>query len=277
VTAGRAEAAGVAVVGAGIVGSACALRAALSGHDVLLVDRAEPGSGCSRGNAGHIATQAVEPLASPRTLAKALRYLFGRESPLKIRPAYAARALPWLIRFALAARRVEAGTAALASLQRQSLDAFRRLVDDARVSALLATRGHLLVAETEAGDAALTELASALATHGIHSARHGRDEIEAAAPGLAPSVQAGLWFPGTAHVTDPLAVCRGLVEALVRAGGRFRTAEVRRIHRGPGPGFELETESQRIACRQLVVAAGAWSAPLLRPLDHRIPLDTERG
>ena len=42
------------VVGAGIVGSCCARYLQEAGHEVVLVDRIEPGMGCSFGNAGII-------------------------------------------------------------------------------------------------------------------------------------------------------------------------------------------------------------------------------
>lgn len=49
----------IAVVGAGIVGVACALQLARQGRRVLLIDRQQPGHGASYGNAGHLATEQV--------------------------------------------------------------------------------------------------------------------------------------------------------------------------------------------------------------------------
>jgi glycine/D-amino acid oxidase-like deaminating enzyme len=55
----------VAVVGAGVVGAAAAYALAREGRAVLLLDRAEPGmAGASFRNAGHIASELVEPLRS---------------------------------------------------------------------------------------------------------------------------------------------------------------------------------------------------------------------
>ena len=89
----------VLVIGAGIIGLACAFRLAREGKNVLLLDRDQPGRGASFGNAGHIATEQVFPLASPEVMRGALRYLLDGESPLRIRPAYLFSILPWLIRF----------------------------------------------------------------------------------------------------------------------------------------------------------------------------------
>ena len=55
----------VVMVGAGVIDAAVAYALAREGRGVLLLDRAEPGmAGASCGNAGHIATELVEPLPS---------------------------------------------------------------------------------------------------------------------------------------------------------------------------------------------------------------------
>src|SRR6185369_9948225 len=110
----------VLVIGGGVIGLGCALRIAREGSRVTLVDRDEPGRGTSFGNAGHIATEQVFPLASPEVVRGSLRYLLDRESPLRIRPGYLLGILPWLARFAWASRHDSfvRGTEAIKSLQR---------------------------------------------------------------------------------------------------------------------------------------------------------------
>ena len=58
------------VVGAGIVGAACALRLRDRGFEVVLIDRGGPGEACSFGNAGRIATSLVTPKSVPGLLRK---------------------------------------------------------------------------------------------------------------------------------------------------------------------------------------------------------------
>ena len=54
----------VAVIGAGIIGTSIAKRLQSEGKKVILVDRQMPGEGCSKGNAGHFATDVILPLAN---------------------------------------------------------------------------------------------------------------------------------------------------------------------------------------------------------------------
>ena len=68
----------IAVIGAGVIGSAIACALAREGRHVLLIDQAPPGeAGASFGNAGHIATELVEPLPSPGLLFGFWRELFA--------------------------------------------------------------------------------------------------------------------------------------------------------------------------------------------------------
>jgi D-amino-acid dehydrogenase len=53
----------VLVIGAGVVGHACALALQARGRRVTLTDPDRAGLAASWGNAGHIATEQVEPLA----------------------------------------------------------------------------------------------------------------------------------------------------------------------------------------------------------------------
>ena len=77
----------IAVIGAGVIGMACALRLAAEGRAVVILDPAEPGMGASYGNAGTIADYAVQPVGTPEVLKNLPSLLFDRNSPLAIRQA----------------------------------------------------------------------------------------------------------------------------------------------------------------------------------------------
>ncbi|MCB1844123.1 MAG: FAD-binding oxidoreductase, partial [Halioglobus sp.] len=267
----------VAVVGAGIIGLAAALRIALQGKQLILIDRQAPGRGCSYGNAGVIASDSIEPLASPNTLRQIPRNLAGRESSLALHPRYLLRALPWLARFAWAARRFDEGVLALRSLQVHSLSAFTSLLEDAACGNLLKPRGYLLVSEDGRNKAELIAKQRWLEARGVSSTWMGRDQLQQLAPGLNAAVYGGLYFPDTAHVVDPYRVCRSLAKAVEKAGGRILRADVRHIECTADKRFVLRTDGLPVDAGKLVIAAGAWSRTLAAQLGHRLPLDVERG
>jgi glycine/D-amino acid oxidase-like deaminating enzyme len=58
------------VIGAGIIGTAIALRLQQEGQNVLLIDRERVAAQASRGNAGALAFSDILPLASPASCAR---------------------------------------------------------------------------------------------------------------------------------------------------------------------------------------------------------------
>ena len=269
----------IAVIGAGIIGISIAWRLARAGERVLLIDPLAPGSATSFGNAGHIASEQIFPLASPETMRAAPRLLFGRNSPMHIRPGYTHRIAPWLLKFAWASRppAYRRGIQALLSLQRKSLDSMRRLCADAGLSELLRTEGHLVVAESEKSLPALDAKRLALARHGIESVPLAPEATAARAPFLKRGIAGALLLPRTGHVLNPHSLCAGLHQRYSEAGGQTLRAGIERIEILDNGGFVLWHEAGQIKADKLVLAAGAWSAPLARQLGHAVPLDTERG
>ena len=89
----------VVVLGAGIVGVSTAYAARQRGMSVVLVDRREPGSETSYGNAGIISSGSISPLNNP-SLWKALpKYLTNRHPALRWNPVWALQNAGWVARF----------------------------------------------------------------------------------------------------------------------------------------------------------------------------------
>ena len=266
----------VIVVGAGLVGAACALRLAHEGREVLLIDAQAPGLGASFGNAGHIATEQVTPLASSAVIRSSWRHLLAAESPLRIRLAYLLPILPWLARFIWAARpsQFSRGVAALMSLQETALDDLQDLAQLAGVGDQLHRDGYLRIWESAQGRQSAHAQAAEAQRYGIRTAAMVADALPA---GLSPAVSGAMFYPDTGHVDDPHALCTGFVDAFKRLGGRVEQQRVRGLaQEGQTVSAMLEQGSTRRA-RQLVLAAGAWSRPLAASLGCFEPLDTERG
>lgn len=270
----------VLVIGAGLVGAACALRLARAGRQVCLVDGQAPGQGASFGNAGHIATEQRVPLANAQVLRASLSWLRDANGPLRVRAAHLLPLLPWLARFVWAARpsALARGIAALSALQHTAMDDLTELMALADIGHLLHRSGYLRVWQSEQGEReALTQIRE-MAAHGVRAEAVGAEQIRAEVPGLTDALRGGVCYPDTGHVADPFAVCSGLVAALRQAGGQVLQAQVDRIAQSPGgPVVVGLPDGARLSCRQVLLCAGAWSAPLAASLGYRVPLDTERG
>ena len=84
------------VIGAGVVGVACAEALASTGRDVLLVDRGAVCSGCSHGNAGWVTPCHSLPLPGPGLVQQTLKSMLRGDSPLYIKPTLRPSLLAWL-------------------------------------------------------------------------------------------------------------------------------------------------------------------------------------
>ena len=89
----------VVVLGAGIVGVSAAYAARPRGMSVVLVDRREPGSETSYGNAGIISRGSITPLNNPSLWKSLPKYLSNRHAALRWNPLWAAQNAGWILRF----------------------------------------------------------------------------------------------------------------------------------------------------------------------------------
>lgn len=267
----------VAIVGAGIVGATAAYCIAREGRTVLLLDRAAPGTGgASFGNAGHIATEQVFPLPSKQLLLGFWRELSAFGGPLDIPLRRLGALSPWLLRFAAAAFRQRANAAFLAPLVRAAVDSLADLLVEIGRRDLLVARGHQSV---WFGSRAHTRAAqeSARAAHwGVRTELSPAQTLLPVAAAAGERQIAGLWYPDTAHVVDPLAVVEAFVAAALHRGATFRLCEVRRLE-AHEEGVHILTDRDRFSVRSAVVCAGVWSRSLLAPLGIHAPLEAERG
>jgi glycine/D-amino acid oxidase-like deaminating enzyme len=268
----------VVVVGAGIIGACTALRLARDGRRVVLVDRLDPGEGCSFGNAGALSPAAVVPMALPGMLGKVPGWLRDPDGPLVVRPRYALRAAPWLLRWVRASRAavVLQASDALNALNRGTLDGYRDLLDAAQFADLVRLGGHLYAFRsrpTAAGDVLAQTLRE---RHGVRTQSLDAGELREAEPALSPDYAAGLLLPDNGQTVNPHRLVRTLVDNLVAAGGRVLRDEVRRVAADAGR-VEVVTASSRMPAAAVVLAAGAWSRTLLRDLHADVPLESERG
>jgi D-amino-acid dehydrogenase len=272
----------IAVVGAGVVGLAIALRLARAGREVVLIDPEEPGSGASYGNAGTIADYAVQPVGTPEVLKSLPALLFDRNSPLAIRKAALPALAPWLLRFARQslpgpARR---NAAALARLLADAGPRWRELADGIGAGGGLRQTGNLYLYDN-AGDVERAKAdISARRGLGIEVEMIGASELGQLEPGLPQAYAGAAFFPNTYFVSDPGVMVAALAAAARAAGARVVRAKVDRLGRVAG-GVELAGAGPdgplRLRAARAVIAAGARSRGLARQAGDRVPLDTERG
>ena len=89
----------IGIIGAGIQGVCNALFLQKKGHDIIIFDKNEPGSGASYGNAGHFSPYASVPLNRPDVLTDVPAMLLSSTGPLALKWNYVPRMIPWFLKF----------------------------------------------------------------------------------------------------------------------------------------------------------------------------------
>ncbi|TKK42615.1 FAD-dependent oxidoreductase [Pseudomonas fluorescens] len=269
----------IVVVGAGIIGVACALQLARQGRQVVVLDPQAPGMGASYGNAGHLATEQVFPIADLSILKRLPAMLLDPMGPLRLDWTYLPRALPWFIRLLLNLRpaRYQRTVAGLRALNEGSLGAWQRLLQSIGQAPLLREDGSLLVYERAESRAALDAVQQRMRQQGVAVDFWSGDAVRKAAPQLSDAIQGGLFFPATGHFLDPYTVVGELVNAAKAEGVQFLQQRVL-DGRLEGSGVSLTTDQGVLTAQQVLIACGAHSAKLTAALTGKqVPLDTERG
>ncbi|WP_086481960.1 NAD(P)/FAD-dependent oxidoreductase [Oceanospirillum sanctuarii] len=275
----------VIVIGAGIIGISSALKLQSEGHRVLVLDRSGVAKETSFGNAGAFAFADIVPLATPGIMRKAPKWLLDPLGPLTIKPAYALKIIPWMLKFWRASwqDKYQAAMTAQASLMALSKAALERQIKAVNGEAMMRREGQLQLYEGEAEFNASLPGWKTRMEHGVVcELLESPEAIARIQPGIDPRFTHGGFTPEWINTTDPEAWTLHLYQAFTKKGGRYENASVSRlIPQGDGVLLQLSDEgaqqSKSYSAKRVVVAAGAWSKTLAASLGEKIPLETERG
>lgn len=265
------------VVGGGVVGLTCALALARKGVPVVVVEPDDARQAPSWGNAGHIAIEQVEPLASRAMIRSALRRLFMLGGPLAFPPGQWRTWLPFALALLRASSpaRFERGTAALTALMAQAMPAWQRLSASLPGEPLLREEGHYVAWESEhtarAGRVAWAEAKTGTARF------RSADAIDSAAlRELGPAVADAIHFANSGQITSLSRLADTLESALADAGGRIVRGRAALECRSGKAALSIDGGAPQVPER-LIVAAGVRSGSLLAPLGIAAPIIAERG
>jgi len=269
----------ITVIGAGIVGMACAAYLQRDGHTVTVVTRDAPGEDCSYGNSGLLSPGSVVPPAVPGAWRNLPHWLLDPLGPLSIRWSYAPRLLPWLLRWlkACAEERAHEISRALAALHAPVFENYSPLLSDAGAAALIRRTGQLYISEKEDGADGTPFQQALRAEAGVRTEKLSGDGAREIEPALTPACRSALYFPDNGHSVNAFRLVQSLAAQFQRAGGKLLRRSVTGFETGSGGPRGLLTDAGPLPLETVVIAAGARSHRLTRELGTPLPLEAERG
>lgn len=267
------------VVGAGIIGTAIALDLQRRGRQVVLVDRDAPGRGASFGNMASIAVTEFLPASRSSVWRQIPGWMLDPEGPVRVRPSYLPKLVPWFVRFIAASRpsKLHALEAAGAALCARSLEDTLDLLRETGLSDQISEEGCLSLYTDEAEFKADRDHIELLERFGFPHEVLGRQAIAALEPELSDKIGLAVLFPQNRSIKDPYKLVLALAERFTASGGRVVAGDVTGFARSERIREVVLKDGRRLPADEVVICAGAYSARLARLLDEPIPLETERG
>ena len=268
-----------AVIGAGVLGLCSAIQAQRKGYRVTLYDRQPPGKGASYGNAGYLACELIDPLATPETLRQAPRLWLDPDGPLALPLRHLPALVPWLLRFVASARpkALAESRKALRALNEDAVPAWTRLLAPLGLTQHLVKSGYMLVWESDAKREQAKTHADYLARFNIQTQWLDKADLVSMEPEMGPQLSHGLFFPNAWRVQDPYMLVEALYAAFLQEGGRFCESAVERVLPTGNGQAQVRSEEEAEVFDRAIICAGAWSSALLEPLGLSVPLEAERG
>jgi D-amino-acid dehydrogenase len=278
----------VLVLGAGVIGTATAWYCALSGHEVVVVERREgPGLETSFANGGQISAGHAEPWANPEAPLKIARWLGREDAPLLFRLRADPFQWSWGVRFLYECLswRTRENITDLVKLALYSRASLKQLRDETGIQYHQVLRG-ILHYYTERKDFEMAmSAAGVMRSFGLERDVKTVAEAIAIEPALAPARDrlVGATYVASDESGDAhLFTCR-LAELAEARGVEFRYHHAilgLRMEGGRVGGVVVKHaagEEQTLRADAYVVALGSYSPLLTRPIGLDLPVYPAKG
>lgn len=273
----------VCVIGAGIVGLTSAWFLRKAGHEVVVIDQASgPGQGASAANGAQLSYSYVQPLADPGLLPGIPRMLLERNGPLKFSPRLSLQQWRWCVAFLVACRTSVSRQTTLQLLQlaSESRAALETFLGEEQPDCDFSRTGKLVLYPDAAGLAKAAEQVAFQAEYGCRQQICDVDQTLSLEPALVDYQRAfhGAVYTPSECAVDGRKLCLELAQRLLAQGVKLHfgctadafVRERRQVKALRSGGVEIPADA-------FVVAAGACSTALLRPLGAQIQVYPLKG
>lgn len=269
----------VIVIGAGIVGTSIAWHLQQNNSQVLLLDKKPPGEETSYGNAGIITREAVNTKHFPRSFKEIFRVLPNKSTDIRYRwSAIYGLQRPLLQYWANSSiKKVEAIDKEWATLIEHCTNEHDSMIRASGANELVSKVGWIELHRKSSSFEKAISKAPKAADQGVEYQVLSLADLKE----LEPNVNftdyiGGIHWKNSWQVKDPGGFVKAYAKSFEEMAGDIKQSSVKDIIQTES-GWQVVTEDQSYSCQDVVVAAGPWSADLIKPLGYNIPLFPMRG
>jgi D-amino-acid dehydrogenase len=270
----------VLVIGGGAVGLSTANALLARGRSVTILERKCPGAGASWGNAGLVAPRYIIPLAAPGVVAQGLWWMLDRESPFRIKPRLDLDLLRWLWSFwsFCNEQHVERSIPLLRDLNLASRDHYKKWAASSDMADFgFQTSGSVVVHRTEKGRQKDLKKAERARDAGLEVSVLERSELDEVLSNGPSEALGGVHYHQDA-LLDPVQLTSALKRRVNEKGGTLRPGTaVTGFDQQNGRIQTVRTPRQEWTANEIILSAGAWSAPLAQQLGIHLPIQPAKG
>jgi D-amino-acid dehydrogenase len=268
------------VVGAGIIGIACAHYLSKAGLRVTVIDKGSIAGACSHANCGYICPSHVLPLTEPGAIGVALKSMLNPRAPFRVKPQLSPTLWNWMWQFARRCRHQQMLTAGkhLQAILDASTDEYRRLIPEQSLECEWEENGLLYVLRTERGMRQFAKTDRLLTDHfGLSARRIEGSELPTFEPALKSGLAGAFHYPGDVSVRPDRLNSQWTARLRERQVQFIEHCELQTIHKLAGRVVSLTTSHGDMQADRFIIATGAWSARLSTELECPIPIQPGKG
>ena len=269
----------VAIIGAGVVGIACACALNRKGYEVNVYDPYYPGEGgSSKANAGHIGASDIFPLSTPGIHWKALKMLMDSDAPLKVPLKDFWQQIPWFWQFLLTSneKRFIAATDALSYLCRSSINDTKELLEYYYMGEMLEQNGCAFVYDTERSFNKSLKSWTDRTSRGFINEVLNAGKMSQVVPTINDNFKFGYLSHEWGKVSEPIDIVKGLANEAKKDGVIFHLNRAKSIsEKSNSVVIDFDNGSSKYDA--VIIAAGINSVGLAESLGDVLPMTAERG
>ena len=270
----------VVIVGSGIIGIACAYYLTNAGLQVTVIDKGSIAGECSRSNCGYICPSHVPPLTEPGAISMAIKSLFNRKSPFRVKPSFNPSLWYWMSQFARRCTHEQVLSAGkhLQVILDASMEEYQKLVSHQSLDCEWKEDGLLYVFLSERAMEAFAETDDLLTEHfGVSAQRLMGNELTNFDEGLNNGLVGGFHYPKDRSVRPEL-LNREWVKELKAGGVQFiQNCELQKTRRNGNRITSLTTTQGEMEADHVIFCLGVLTSQWANELECRIPLQPGKG